>query len=58
MKCIYCGYNYIFGEYYVVRKAVKPKGMPYRWQDIGRCCEDCHDTHGKKVQYEFDEKAI
>lgn len=52
MICMYCketSFNY---EMFVVRKAIKPKGYPYRWQEIGYCCDDC-ESKGKPVNIPY-----
>ena len=47
-KCMYCGEPNGSYETYVVKKATKPKGVPYRWSKIGYCCEDCY-SNGKQI---------
>jgi hypothetical protein len=39
-------------EYYVMRKAVEPKGVPYRWQNMGECCLTCHDVRDKEICFD------
>lgn len=54
-KCIYCGYKFRpVAEYYVVQRAMKPKGYPRRWKPIGKACVDCGDS-GRKLRYGYDE---
>ena len=48
MKCMYCKEK----QYHwtsVVRIAIKKKGMPNRWKEIGYCCSKCEKA-GKPVQ--------
>lgn len=49
--CIYCNKDVtaVDYEYYLVRKATKPKGSPYRWKIIGFCCDNCYNK-GHRVE--------
>jgi len=51
-NCMYCNANVMFREKYIVKKAVKPKGMPNRSIVIGCCCEDCEEK-GEKTFFEY-----
>jgi hypothetical protein len=52
--CYHCKRDLGFNEeYYVVRKAVKPKGSPYRHVRLGACCETC-ESEGKPTNFEYD----
>lgn len=58
-SCMYCQTPNGFYEVYYVRKATKPKGQPYRWKNIGYCCERCHEVDKKSIEYdEFAEKKV
>lgn len=51
-SCTYCLRTLGFNEsYYIIKKAVKPKGAYKRWQDSGVCCEYCYES-GKKLRIE------
>ena len=42
-------------EYYVVRQAIKPKAIPYRWKIIGYAHEECGDKY--KINFEYKEEV-
>ena len=50
-ECFYCGANLAFSnyEYYLIRKAIKPKGNPHRWKTVGFCCDNCYNK-GHRVK--------
>lgn len=51
-KCYFCGNTFGFNECRIlVRKAIKPKGTPYRWKTIGHSCEDC--AHENITNFEY-----
>ncbi|MGL5728650.1 MAG: hypothetical protein ACRCYD_12475 [Plesiomonas sp.] len=55
MKCIHCENKLgLLEDRYVVRQAVKPKGAPYRWREVGYACVPCGDK-GCKLSYELGE---
>ena len=51
--CMFCGkplsinYNNI-----IIREAVKPKGYPRRWMEIGLAHEECADKNKDKIKYD------
>lgn len=52
MNCYYCGKDLLFvSEYYMVRRAIKPKGFPYRWICIGYACSRCEETNTLSYKY-------
>lgn len=52
-RCYYCQIEMPpLAEYYVMRKAVEPKGVPYRWQNMGECCLTCHDVRDKEICFD------
>ena len=51
-KCMYCERNVSMQEHFIVRQAVKPKGYPYRWKQIGACCDVC-EASGCETNIEF-----
>jgi|GEM_PF-3760500 len=52
MICTYCQRRSINDPMYLVRQAVKPKGAPHRWLDVGHCCDDCEaDGHPTELEY-------
>lgn len=53
MQCYYCKDN--TQESYVIRKALKPKGVYKRWKDVGYCCETCY-LEDKKISFEYGEE--
>lgn len=41
-RCYHCAQRLgVFSPRYKVMQAVKPKGAPYRWKEIGAMCESC-----------------
>ena len=41
-RCHYCHATFgIFEVSYEVRKAIKPPNAPYRYEVVGRCCDEC-----------------
>jgi hypothetical protein len=52
-KCYHCKGDIGFNEeYFIVRKAIKPKGAPYRNVLVGACCEKC-ESEGKPTNLEY-----
>lgn len=51
--CIFCdkllSSNY---ESVIVREAVKPKGYPHRWKEIGLAHEECAEKNRDKIEYD------
>ena len=51
--CIFCdkplSSNY---ENVIVREAVKPKGYPHRWKEIGLAHEECAEKNRDKIEYD------
>ena len=55
-KCFICGKDIITNyEYHIIRKAVKPKGKPYRWKRIGVAHDECGDKY--KTSFEYGENV-
>ena len=53
-RCQYCNFGLDFSsEYYILRKATKPKGSPDRWTNVGFVCMDCCAI-GMSLQIEYD----
>lgn len=52
MKCMYCSRVSINYSMWVVRRAIKPKGSPYRWKEEGYCCDEC-EASGKPISIEY-----
>lgn len=41
-RCYFCNKKIgFFEENFIVRRAVKPPNNPYRYKNIGKCCESC-----------------
>lgn len=51
-NCMYCGRDQKFSERYIVRRATKPKGYPYRWERIGVYCISCHEEECEELHGE------
>lgn len=47
--CLYC--KRTGSEMFAVLQARGPKGIPYRWQRIGHCCDRC-EAAGQPIRIE------
>lgn len=54
MRCYHCRRELgLLEAHYIVQWATKPKHTPYRWKNIGLCCEPC-ENKGETIRYEFE----
>lgn len=55
--CLYCkeplGINY---PYYLIKKAIRPKGHQHRWKRVASACESCIEGKKKPTHYEQGEE--
>ena len=54
ITCFYCKQVFL-GEFFVVKQALYPKEVPFRWERLGYCCLSC-EKEGNPVSIDIFDK--